>query len=56
MTKEYDTDINKNLDFDKSSLKKELNELIKAGLSLSAASRYLAKKNNLTKSIVYNLN
>ena len=46
----------KNLDFDKSSLKKELNELIKAGLSLSAASSYLAKKKNLTKSIVYNLN
>ena len=46
----------KNLDFDKSSLKKELHELIKAGLSLSAASSYLAKKKNLTKSIVYNLN
>ncbi len=47
---------NKNLDFDKSSVKKELHELIKAGLSLSAASSYLAKKKNLTKSIVYNLN
>ena len=46
----------KNLDFDKSSLKKELHELIKAGLSLSAASSYLAKKKNLAKSIVYNLN
>ena len=45
----------KNLDFDKSLLKKELKELIKAGLSLSAASSYLAKKKNLTKNMVYNL-
>ncbi|MBO8244192.1 16S rRNA (cytidine(1402)-2'-O)-methyltransferase [Prochlorococcus marinus XMU1411] len=36
-------------------LKKELNELITAGLSLSAASSYLAKKKNLKKSIIYNL-
>ena len=36
-------------------LKKELNELISAGLSLSAASSYLAKKKNLKKSIIYNL-
>ena len=46
---------NKNQEFDKSILKKELNELIRAGLSLSAASRYLAKKNNLTKKVIYNL-
>ena len=37
------------------SLKKELKELINAGLSLSAASKYLAKKKNLTKSTIYNL-
>ena len=36
-------------------LKKELNELIEAGLSLSSASKYLAKKENLTKKFVYNL-
>ncbi len=38
-----------------SELKKELNDLIKAGLSLSKASKYLAKKNNLTKSLIYNM-
>ena len=32
-----------------------MDDLINAGLSLSAASKYLAKKNNLTKSIIYNL-
>ena len=45
----------RNLEFDKYKLKNELNELKKAGLSLSAASKYLAKKNNLTKSMIYNL-
>ena len=38
-----------------SIIKKELNDLIDAGLSLSAASKYLAKKNDLKKSDVYNL-
>ena len=38
------------------SLKKDLKELINAGLSLSAASKYLAKKNGLKKTIIYNLN
>ena len=38
-----------------SDIKKELNELINAGLSLSAASKYLAKKKNLTKKTIYNL-
>ena len=33
----------------------ELNELINAGLSLSAASKYLAKKERLSKNIIYNL-
>ena len=36
-------------------LKKELKELINAGLSLSQASKYLAKKNNLTKRFFYNM-
>lgn len=36
-------------------LKKELYELVEAGLSLSKASKYLAKKNNITKSIIYNM-
>ena len=44
-----------NEEFNKVDLRNELDELIDAGLSLSAASKYLAKKNNLTKSIIYNL-
>ena len=36
-------------------LKKELHELIEAGLSPSAASKYLAKKNSIKKNIIYNL-
>ena len=39
----------------KFTIKKDLNELINSGLSLSAASKYLAKKNGLKKSEVYNL-
>ena len=46
---------NKDLEFDKSYLKSELHDLIDAGLTLSAASKYLAKKNNLKKSTIYNL-
>ena len=42
-------------EFNKLNLKKELSELINAGLSLSAASKYLAKKKNLTKKVIYNL-
>tara|TARA_A100001388_G_C28763168_1_gene499025 strand:+ start:1532 stop:2395 length:864 start_codon:yes stop_codon:yes gene_type:complete len=41
--------------FNESHLRKELHELVDAGLSLSAASRYLAKKENITKSKIYNL-
>ncbi|MDC3134997.1 16S rRNA (cytidine(1402)-2'-O)-methyltransferase [Prochlorococcus sp. AH-716-J09] len=49
--------INKKSDFNinKSSMKKDLNDLINAGLSLSAASKYLAKKNGVKKSEIYNL-
>ena len=43
------------VEFNESILRKELEELIKAGLSLSAASKYLAKKKNLTKNLIYNL-
>ena len=46
---------NKTLEFDECYLKKELNELIKAGLSLSQASKYLARKNNLKKSVIYKM-
>ena len=45
----------KDLILDKYSVKKELQDLINAGLSLSAASKYLAKKNNLTKRFIYNM-
>ena len=50
--------INKKKDsnLDKLIIKKDLNELINAGLSLSAASKYLAKKNGIKKSEIYNLN
>ncbi len=44
-----------NTNLDIFELKTELNNLINAGLSLSAASKYLAKKNKVKKSIVYNL-
>ena len=46
---------NKKIDFDESIIKKELHSLIDAGLSLSAASKYLAKKENLSRKIIYNL-
>ena len=45
----------KDFEFSKIELKQELNELIDAGLSLSAASKYLAKKKNLNKRMIYNL-
>ena len=46
---------NVNSEFNEFELKKELNDLINAGLSLSKASKYLAKKNKLTKGFIYNL-
>jgi len=45
----------KNAIYNSLELKKELVDLINAGLSLSQASKYLAKKNNLTKNIIYNM-
>ncbi len=47
--------IHKHNDFDEFELKKELNDLVNAGLSLSSASKYLAKKFKLTKSVIYNM-
>ena len=46
----------KDCEFNSIELRKDLRELVKAGLSLSAASKYLAKKNGIKKSEVYNLN
>ena len=47
----------KKIDFspDRYIIKKDLNDLINAGLSLSEASKYLAKRNGLKKSEVYNM-
>ena len=45
----------KEKDFDHITLKIELHELVSFGLSLTAASKYLAKKNNIPKRIIYNL-
>ena len=50
--------INKSNDpneLDNSEVKKELNDLISAGLSLTEASKYLAKKYNMRKSYFYNI-
>ena len=43
------------LNIDKFTIKKDLNYLINAGLSLSSASKYLAKKNGIKKSEIYNM-
>ena len=40
----------KDIKFDKISLKNDLHELVNAGLSLSSAAKYLAKKRNVPKS------
>tara|TARA_B100001989_G_scaffold150697_1_gene107419 strand:- start:1067 stop:1933 length:867 start_codon:yes stop_codon:yes gene_type:complete len=45
----------KNSEIDSYKLKRDLHDLTKAGLTLSAASKFLAKKNNLTKSKVYKM-
>ena len=45
----------KDMDPNKLIIKKDLNDLISAGLSLSEASKYLAKRNGLKKSEVYNM-
>ena len=48
-------EIEQNSEFQDFYLKTELDELIEAGLSFSAAARYLAKKNNLSKNYFYKL-
>ena len=48
-------DKKKESEFDHSFLKKELHELVNAGLSLSSASKYLAKKKNIPKNLIYKL-
>ncbi len=48
-------DTNQKNELDEYELKKELSELTEAGLSLSAASSYLAKKKNLAKKLIYSL-
>jgi len=45
----------KNSTIDYLLLREELHELVNLGLTLSSASKYLAKKNNLSKSNIYNL-
>ncbi len=45
----------KNNNYSETELKNDLYELTNAGLNLSAASKYLAKKNNIKKSIIYNM-
>ena len=42
-------------EYDSFIIKKELQELINAGLSLSAAAKYLAKKKKISRNIIYNL-
>ena len=44
-----------NQTFDNYEIKKDLHDLTNAGLSLSAASKYLAKKNNIPKNIIYDM-
>ena len=44
-----------NEEFNKNKVKKDLQELVEAGLSLSSASKYLAKKLNLSKNLIYDL-
>ena len=44
-----------NIEVDYEELRKELKYLIEIGLSLSAASKYLAKKNKVPKREIYNL-
>ena len=45
----------KNKEFNECNLKRELKELMNAGLTLSAASSYLAKKKNIKKNLIYNI-
>ena len=44
-----------NSEVDMSKIKQDLIDLTNAGLSLSAASRYLAKKHNISKNLIYSI-
>ncbi len=44
-----------NSEFNEVDLKKELYDLVNAGLSLSAAAKYLAKKHKISKGIIYSM-
>ena len=44
-----------NIQLDEANLRDELCDLIDAGLSLTSASKYLARKHKLKKSLIYNL-
>ena len=46
---------NQKTEFDKGKLKEDISDLINAGLTLAQASKYLAKKNNLSKNELYNI-
>lgn len=46
----------KDSSFKESDVKKEMKELINAGISLSSASKYLARKMGIKKSVIYKLN
>ena len=48
-------EVSEKSDINNFELRKELHELVNIGLSLSVASKYLAKKYNISKSIIYNL-
>ena len=43
------------IEFDELKIKEDLKELINYGLSLSSASKYISKRNNLSRKYVYNL-
>ena len=45
----------KDASYDKNKIREDLLFLVRGGLSLSNAAKFLAKKNNLTKKVVYNL-
>ena len=45
----------KNVQINEYELKKDLHDLINAGLSISEASKYLAKKNNVRKNLIYKM-
>tara|TARA_Y100000766_G_scaffold65082_1_gene54470 strand:- start:229 stop:1092 length:864 start_codon:yes stop_codon:yes gene_type:complete len=48
-------DLSNSIEIDENKLRKELHELVNGGMRVSAASKYLSKKNNISKRIIYNL-